>query len=315
MEGLGITYPGRAFYGEGVIVSSDNYRQSALQLPRAYIDGLFVRDVVDTRALRKVPDRKAVRSVESGEVYSIVSDKYTLVQHSDVAEQILNGLQEADNIRHWEAEIHAYKGRMYGTVIFGDREFQQLKEYPDPIRLGFRFANSYDKETGIQLSAFSVRMICINWQLYGEMLKKTSVKHIGQVVTKVGDFVHEILTKYSEIIPSLFQEAYNEQLQPYITPLSACKVAGIPLRYARQIVENRTDMTRYELYNEITAYITHEYTSNRRSSEVRAMELLENANKIITMTSPQLRDAYMDLLAKEKKKEREITVKAGGSSW
>jgi hypothetical protein len=230
----------------------------------------------------------ATRRTDNGACLGTVSNRYGIVQNSDLfgqAEDIFDRLNLGERhkkfvITHDGSRAHAiYDFRKLGIVINGK----------DNLILRLRVQNSFDGSLGASFGVGLFRLICSNGMAapFGASVN-ISKKHTQGIST---DFfqsaVEKTVERFTESVP-----VFNRMANTIITQrngqnalLNMAKAKTISERMAENITSvwnaprynEDSDRTVYNLYNAATQYLTHEVSSKR-------FDLSERANSGILRT-------------------------------
>ena len=218
-----------------------------------------------------------IRNVTRGGVVSVPKRGYRLIQHNTVHGAIY------DILRVTNLEVI---GRVddYGNNIRMDLAFKDvgIKDDKTGIQLGFRVLNSYDKKYSLRFELFAFRNICANGMSFGDKLgTRVLIKHRGGELQR-----NEIKEKFVGFLSMVWesQELLKKKvdsmmLDPY--ELEATKIllqTLIKSKKHRIEIESRLPhridglVTRWDVYNAITNYITYE--TGLKLSAVETLEML-----------------------------------------
>jgi hypothetical protein len=230
----------------------------------------------------------ATRRTDNGACLGTVSNRYGIVQNSDLfgqAEDIFDRLNLGERhkkfvITHDGSRAHAiYDFRKLGIVINGK----------DNLILRLRVQNSFDGSLGASFGVGLFRLICSNGMAapFGASVN-ISKKHTQGIST---DFfqsaVEKTVERFTESVP-----VFNRMANTIITQrngqnalLNMAKAKTISERMAENITsvwnapryKEDSDRTVYNLYNAATQYLTHEVSGKR-------FDLAERANSGILRT-------------------------------
>lgn len=209
-----------------------------------------------------VPDWKAIVNNENDEVATIVTDKYNLVQHREAFRPVIRVLNELKF--SWEGEIRTWKegGRVVANISSPEMGFEidEDSEYGG----GFQVLNSFDGSAGFRLTAFVKRLVCSNGMVLREAITEPYYKkHLGEdIVEEVKDWIRDL----GEELPYLRNRIIASQNE-YFEPFKALEALGVPDKHAEAIVptENKREISRKELYDRFTSYLSHEYREEDQS--------------------------------------------------
>jgi len=267
---------------------------------------------------------KAIVSKISGKTYSVVSQDYQPIDDIQVVKPLYDfsierGLKP---VGRFDA---IGTGKTRGHVMLTNPDFtvQLLKQYDDPIMLGVIIRNSYNTETSYGAEVFGVRMVCINYNLWGSLLGKFAFRHFRMV--------EQLLDAYEELIEGLLNKlpVFSDKLQGAVNQIvletevqDLLWGIKLPIRGVDELVSNITafepqvkevGLNAWTLYNATTAWITHREKSGRyldaTSQHARnAVDLLTVNHDEILKRGIESRIKYEERL-KEAKAEKKL-VKA-----
>lgn len=204
---------------------------------------------------------KMIFNMEQKQQVKTVSKDYTLVQHKPIIDAYTSVLNKY-NISIF-GTVQNYGNRIYVETAFGDRDVI------DGVKLGVRLVNSYDKYTGFRLEAFGYRTACSNGMFLGQVLKQeVSINrmHIGEI---------DVKSTVVEFLQTLFDS--DKQLKQYISEAMKDSIEwNIALEVLKQLGKKHSEkiafaltnlrddlnITRWDLYNAITWYSTHQLVSD-----------------------------------------------------
>ena len=236
------------------------------------------------RALNNPTSFNCVVNDHTNEAVCTTSQMYSIIQHKQAIDTVLLGLQ---------GEGIEAKGiiKDYGNVAVLELLFDNAVKANDnqPVTMGIRFVNSFNKSTGFSGGAYAWRQICSNGMHAMALLRNTNIyfKHIGEAELRmekaIGKFMNN-LTRNEELLVSFINTALDT---PVRFKDNAEKIATIAAyvgseRRAKSVIEvtgipNDTDV--YSLYNAITDYASHQEMSYSMVNTLQqgAQHLLSNA--------------------------------------
>lgn len=134
---------------------NSNKKSNIVRFPKAFEHPLYYKK---NGELTPIPERKAIVG-ENGVVYSIVSDKYRLVQHEDVYKTVNQILEELGiDPLLTDVKISRNGGAMLYTVLTDDCKLLNN----DYVYLGFSAYNTYDGSSSLRFDFFGFRVVCSN---------------------------------------------------------------------------------------------------------------------------------------------------------
>jgi len=216
---------------------------------------------------------RGVQRDDTQEVVSVVSARYGLVGHRDVARavhQVGQALEIPDSgtlspaFPRESIRLYSAGRRMEVKLVVGRRFHLGLGEefYP-----GLRVLNSLDGSWAVRLSGFAVRLACQN-QLYAECgnVLEWRELHLSSEFDLLGQLekaIHEFLGRFQDGL-SLYTRAMGEEMLASDVE-SALLTQGIPRLHAEQIggraeaeASHVATLSRWAAYQVATAYLTRE---------------------------------------------------------
>jgi len=216
-----------------------------------------------------IPDFKGVYNLTQDRMANIVTSNYQIIQHRDVLESIYQTLNRLNLTAR--GKIIQYKDSMDMRIAFTDKNEMLIKDDQNGIRLGMRILNSYNKTTSFRMELYGIRLFCNNGMILGKALKnvRSITKHLGTEKDKaeisriVEVFVGEMINSSTKL-----QEYVNKSMKDSIEWELAKKIIEklvVTEKHNKKLVEEleRTrisregELTRWDLYNALTSYITH----------------------------------------------------------
>lgn len=236
---------------------------------------------------------RGVQREDTLDVVSVVSERYGLVGHREVARavhQVAEALEPTAPDPHppglSRESIRLYSGgrRMEVKIVVG-RRFR-LAEGED-LFPGLRVLNSLDGSWAVRLSGFAVRLACQN-QLYAESGNVSEWRELHltsgtDLLAHLGRAIHEFLGSFSDSL-ALYRRAMREEvLASDVEP--ALVAEGLPRAHARNIgaraeaeASHVAILSAWAAYQAATAYLTREVEVNpdreRRFERAAARALL-----------------------------------------
>jgi len=269
---------------------------------------------------------RAVTSKVSGNVYEVLSKEYSPIQDRQIAEPLYREAVER-GLKTIGRVDGVGTGKTRGHVIFANPEFRirLLEDYPDDVLLGVRFFNSYTGQMSFGLEGFGIRQVCINYNLWGELIGRVSQRHVAYDADKVVDQFHAVIETMLDRSPVLTQIVRKAQAAIVVKTDVEDLLWGIslPVRGIESITADvagwvpeveRLGLTAWSLYNAATAYITWrpsggKYLDATEGHSRRAVDLLlpEQHDKLIAK-GRERKEAYKEQQAeREKLKVRQTT--------
>lgn len=218
-------------------------------------------------------DYRGVVRKDNQEVVSVVSSRYGLVGHRDVAlaAHHLGATLEApeagtlaDSFPRESIRLYSGGRRMEVKIVVG-RKFH-LAEGED-LFPGLRILNSLDGSWALRLSGFSVRLACSN-QLYAETgnvveWRELHLSSTTDLLGQLGKAIHNFLGHFQEGLGFYTRSMQQEILASDVEP--ALLARGIPQVHAGTIgaraeaeASHNAAMSRWSAYQVASSYLTKE---------------------------------------------------------
>jgi hypothetical protein len=238
-------------------------------------DQVPLYDLVPLRGPEGEPleEYRGVRRRDTSAVVSVVSRRYQLVQHREVAEAV-HAIGEALERPSEEAtapafpreQIRLFAGgrRMEVRLVVGTRYELGPGESVYP---GVRVMNSLDGSWAVRAEGTGVRIACAN-QLYAGMhslveLREVHLSSATDLLAMLQKTIHTILGRFPDALRVYLDAMGEEVLAEDVTP--ALVAAGLPRVHASAIgaraevaASHNALLTRWAAYQVATAFLTHE---------------------------------------------------------
>lgn len=151
---------------------------------------------------------------DQGEVYSFVSDAYTLVRHEVVVDRVMHTLKDFPSEPNVQITFPNNGAKMLMRIEF-EKEFQKIaKNIGDKISPSIKIKNSYDKHWGLQIGFGAKELVCSNGMTLFKVISKKKKKHIGCTINAdllFSDGKENFL--YKEM--SKFFDTFKEELEMF----------------------------------------------------------------------------------------------------
>lgn len=229
-------------------LSENLFRVGEMELV-AYKDGEVV----------PVKEYKALVNLDSGAPITVVSKKYTVVQHADLLHQAEEAL---DSLGYNNAPRRCYlrgQGRRMDAIFRLDRHAMLLGD--DRLTPVIRVGNSYDRTNRATINLGLFRNICMNLSLSGGgHVKGFSTIHSGAIdVPRAGEEITKALQEFPKLLDIFngwaalpFEAELRRRIEESFTKKQVGKkhfTCLLPRRGGSRSV--------WEAYNDATHYATH----------------------------------------------------------
>jgi len=144
-------------------------------------------------------EHKAIVDLETGKVFSIVSNHYRLIRHESAIEQVEDAIAQRRDLEDCTVLTEFYNdgGRMRRTYRFLEIGVEVSKgDFVSPELLLF---NSYDTEWPFIIFLGAFRFVCENGLVVGQKflhLRKRHVYELGQI--NIGDEISTALKRFKQ---------------------------------------------------------------------------------------------------------------------
>ncbi|WP_340104153.1 DUF932 domain-containing protein [Rhodohalobacter sp. 8-1] len=200
-------------------------------------------------------DYKAIVREDTNQVISIVKQSYKLVPNATLIDKLLRELAMCGHTFRFNRQ-HSYvdNNRMRLQMTFPELTLQDSES---DIALSAYLHNSYDQSEGVRFIFGSIRYICSNGCVFGEVLSRYYSRH-----TKGFSFENlgEKLSQATEYFPEIQERIYRLERLPVDEALVEKVSEKISKRLAEQVIEEHEigRISQWKLYNRLTNYASHE---------------------------------------------------------
>lgn len=232
--------------------------------------------VQDPLGLQQYRDRQAVLNLGTGRIAATVSPGYSLLQHQDMVEAVLDGIQRTgfadDAIYRIENDRNIVRLEMlFPEVTLADDVSR------DGLSLGFRFVNSVDKSNGFRADVYLWRKVCANGNYLGKAIPggKINMYHVGNWTERIRTIAHDYVTAVTDNIVGLQEMIDGVMHREVRFEKPADLEATVAAIVGRTTLPDEMPQiplitTNWEIYQAITHWTTH---SSKISNQTR-----DNAN-------------------------------------
>ncbi|MBN1682830.1 DUF932 domain-containing protein [Candidatus Bathyarchaeota archaeon] len=224
-----------------------------------------------------VTNFKGIYNMGTGLLTTVATKQYQIIQHNDVAQALVEALAGLN--LQVKGLVKNYRDKICFDLYFDDSKYD-LEDGEKGIKLGIRVVNSYDKSNSFRLEMFAYRLICKNGMAIG-----SAVNSVKQVVVHTGEkkplsmikstteiFIKNVINS-SEKLQRLVNLSMEDSIEWNLAERIIEKL--MPIQKHREEILARIEvgqqLTRWDLYNAITNYTTHDEAL--KPSVVSAMEV------------------------------------------
>ncbi len=209
--------------------------------------------------LYKTEDYKAIWNISKDKLGCIASNQYNIIQHNDVVNSLTKALENL-NIK-FNSKLREDTHRIFMDVEFEDAKIE-LKEVGEEFTCGMRLINSYDKTTGLIIVPMLKRLVCSNGMVMKVFSKGYAIRHNQKLV---GDFeaiiertLNEMINN-SENLKIMINKCIGDSVEWELVDTILKNLIGRKkhIEAITLMLEEKKDISRWDLYNAITQYATH----------------------------------------------------------
>lgn len=205
-----------------------------------------------------IPDRFAIIRQDTKTPLGVVSDKYSIITHSDV----IKGMRDALDSRKFDESVELTKdgAQLFATYTLRDMEEEVAKN--DVVGMQLTVKNSYDGSSPVQMSLGALRLVCENGMTLSKSFMNFTQRHIGEVnkpeIHEMREKISLYTSQFGDLVPTM-----NEMTKTQIKPdkkLFDKKETRFPsylLNVAEHEFKGKKDETVWGYYNSLTYAITH----------------------------------------------------------
>ena len=280
------------FNGAGAIhFDSVNELESLAEyMDTAELVPLYAHDL-EHEDLIEVQNKCGVLNRGTGNVASVVSDTYRIIQHADAIRYLSDGIRISGH--EISGSLYNYNDGIMVRYLVSDIEPISDISAVGNIFTGSQVVNSYDKTSSFKGSAFLVRQVCSNGMCVSEMIHDTnfSIYHtvgsVGKIEEAISGFTQGLIENIQSRLGEVIVAAMDSKLSYQSRDDMIVGIAGVigAQVHAENIVGranlNYYDTDRWSVYNAVTEYASHD---DELSDSVRN-RMINVASKILYPTT------------------------------
>lgn len=204
---------------------------------------------------------------DRSKLFDVVSSKYQVVQHDRAVDTVQNALQRYFGPgKDLKASVRSMDG--------GARMIAEFRLPIAPIQLSvgdvnellITVRNSYDRTWALDASLGAFRIVCSNGARVGETFGSMSLKHVGGASDEMLQHLDTIVMRAPKL-----KDIWTEWADTRVEREEAVELleGQFPDKYLDPIIGERAryPMTKWQLYNHLTRFATHDTRSLRRRVE------------------------------------------------
>lgn len=189
-----------------------------------------------------------IESTDESVIYGVVSQRYELINHSEIMKRIVPQLQQAGLI-HKDTAINV--GKMFSFWL---TEKQHAVRIGDLVQFGVMVRNAIDGSMGFGIDFYSYRLSCLNGAVMSSSIAPSIRKrHVGLNLDTLEQVLSDALTHIDEIV-HLYRKAAETNL-PIPEVRKIIEEMHLP-KYITVDVLKDTPSNAWEAYNALTLKIT-----------------------------------------------------------
>lgn len=281
-------------------------RTSISKLPKIEKVGLMIMGVEKLNAqLIEIPNRYAlVNQKNRGQVFGLVSGKYSLSQHDEALQPLVDGLGEigvqfkgsfyTDVPIDDDPEAFTPEGgRIKGVIVLDGPDYVVKIGKDETVNVALRVGNSVDGSMRRFIEGAAVTSDGRNYLLLGDVLGRHAAKHIGASAKATTETVKQIqkIKDNAAKLPELFKSAFEtpldkEQIQDVMLGIWYSWEASEEVSKNLEKYLTGPQLKQYKsvgpnlksVYDACTNYFTHHYPGTIGRSEWA----LQQATQLLT---------------------------------
>jgi hypothetical protein len=228
---------------------------------------IILHDALGIKEQKPEENWKAVYNVSKGKVASIVNKGYNVVQHKDVVQGFL-GACDSLGLKT-DVRIRDFGNRIWVDVNFPTQKID-LKVVGEEFTAGFRLLNSYDKTAGVMVIPMLKRLVCLNGMVMnvkgfvGSFIYKHNSSKVKELQSHIESSLHLVIssdeklkTIVSECIADTMEWKLADRMMNHLLRIYGQDHIDAILEYAKSQLKPGKKITRWDLYNAMTWYISH----------------------------------------------------------
>ena len=249
----------------------------------------------------KIESHKAIWNENENVLASMVTNKYMLVQHKEAFLPLIDTLKKT-GMTNVTGFIGATKNQASMFVKFDDPRATIDLGNGDIVQMAVWMRHSVDGYLALHGTLGGYRMVCANGMMVGKILGGVRQIHKGSTVKAFTKHFYTDLIKVmmdnSDKLRDIIKRSMAELLkQEWLEAM--IRGTGIGKNYTKKILEKCKKLDKvytWDLYNMMTAFITHEMERSNFNSRIA---YLETAGKVLVMDAQELIELGRQSMAKD----------------
>lgn len=203
-------------------------------------------------------------------VFDVVSDKYHVIDHGQALDVMTEAVQDYFSDTHIQANVRSLNGGARIVASFRLPIPSVMVKKGDLTDITLSVRNSYDRSSPFIATLGGLRLVCTNGMKAGTGFGSIKAKHVGTADPEERDEeIYRALDGMVKGVPRL-QELWKEWIDTKITHDEAVELlAGkFPGKYLAPVLDaSRFPRSKWDLYNDLTRFSTHDTKSIQRRME------------------------------------------------
>lgn len=245
-----------------------------------------------------LPQLQAVWNMTQDHLGCIASQEYKIIQHNAVVSSLFQAINNL-NLKF------SYDARQGNNTLFVDIKFPETRinvMKGEEFIGGLRIINSYNKTTGLMILPRLDRVVCSNGMVVSKFLDGYTIKHNQKIVEDFQRVIEKALNeminaspKLRAIIEHCMEDSVEFQLAEKILYNLLKSERHTTAIYERLQKDRKDKLTRWDIYNAITDYVSH--GEQLKPTVEQAMQM--KAQKLLSTPTAQLQELELPRVMRE----------------
>jgi hypothetical protein len=242
------------------------------------------------RTHKAAPKKVGLMNARSGDLVGVASDKWMPVNHTDAFSQAIGSIAEVVGRDDFYGRVINSGNLATMEVLFGNHS------NGDNLAFGLRVSNNYRVGTVLKIESLFVRSACTNGMLWSDNTASLALSHISTIWnSQIANGVYQVVDRLEQsgrAIGSHIDTAKTDivnyaEFEPEIRNLGQHYMSTQGWNRLQKssygMIPGDYPISRYDVYNMLTAYGTH-----LQSSQLKFNEIQKGAQHVLTVPFEQL---------------------------